>query len=685
MKPWRRARQWSGRVSVSISDAFSRRRFLLASAGLAVRAPAAQQADPPRLRRQDSFLGFHFDLHPAKDDTMLGRDLTEDHIDRLLARTRPDYIQYDCKGHAGWLGYPSQVSPSSPGIVKDSLEMWRKVTARRGVALYIHFSGVWDSLAVATHPEWARVDAARKPSVYHASTFGPYVGSRMIPQLEEASQKYNLDGAWIDGECWATNPEYSAAVGKAFGEPLPNGPQDARWQEFLDFNRAQFRRYVRHYLDVLHKSRPNFQIASNWLYSSYVPEKPELPVDFLSGDYLGNASIGTARVEARYLASTGKPWDLMAWGFHSARSQDVGTVHKTPEQLMQEASVVLMQGGGFQVYFQPSRAGRFNDLMVETMGTVADFCHARREFCHKTETVPDAAVLFSGHSLYRTGNKLFGSWPQKLTAPVNGIVAAMSECHYLIDVLPDWKLEALSQYRFVVLPDWLNIGDHVAQRLIEYVKAGGRLLVAGVSNATLFLDAAGLIPTAAASDEMAWIAGPEMPGTIKGQWLSVDPGKAEVLATRHDTSDLSRDAQPAATLHRVGSGTVVVIPGPVGFSYDYTHSSAVREFLRGILRRLYEPALATDAPASVEFALRRKGPTTILHMANMTNMQVSAEYMTTDFIPKVGPFQVRLKLAAKPAKVTIEPGGKVLPGAWKDGSWTGQIDSLHIHSALLFT
>jgi len=43
-----------------------------------------------------------------------------------------------------------------------------------------------------------------------------------------------------------------------------------------------------------------------------VPEEPELPVDFLSGDYLGNASISTARLEARYLSQTGRPWDLMA-------------------------------------------------------------------------------------------------------------------------------------------------------------------------------------------------------------------------------------------------------------------------------------------------------------------------------------------------------------------------------------
>jgi len=666
------------------SDSFTRRKFLATSAGFTALAFAAPPDDPPRLRRADSFLGFHFDLHPQGSDTALGRDLTEDHIEALLARTRPDYIQYDCKGHVGWLGYPSAVSPSSPGIVKDSLAMWRKVTARRGVALYVHFSGVWDSLAVETHPEWARVDAARKPDKSHTSTFGPYVDQRMIPQLEEVSAKYNLDGVWIDGECWATNPDYSAAVGKAFGEPLPNGPKDARWQEFLDLNRDQFRKYVRHYLEVLHKSRPKFQIASNWLYSTYVPEKPELAVDFVSGDYLGNSSIATARVESRYLAATGTAWDLMAWGFHSSRNDNTGTIHKAPDQLMQEASVVLMQGGGFQVYYQPSRAGRFDDLMVETMGKVADFCRARREFSHKSEPVPQAAVVFSGHSLYRTSNKLFGGWSKQLTGPVNGMVSAMADAHYLVDVVPDWKLETLGRYALVVLPDWLEIGTATAQRLAEYAKSGGRLVVVGSQNTLLFRDVLGLKVAGTSRDEMAWVAGVEMPGTIRGQWLAVEPGDAEVIGMRHPTSDLSREGRAAATLHRYGSGMVAVIPGPVGVNYEYSHSSAIREFVKRVLNRLHESALSTDAPASVEFALRRKGGNTILHMANMTNMQVSAEYMTTDFIPKVGPFELKLRLASKPSKVTLEPGGRVLQGVWKDGAWSGRVESLHIHNALVF-
>ena len=102
----------------------NRRQFLAASVlPLAPRLWALVQASKPRLGRKDSFLGLHFDLHPQNDDTVLGRDLTEEMVEKILIAIKPDYVQYDCKGHAGYLGYPSHVGTPSPGIVKDSLEI----------------------------------------------------------------------------------------------------------------------------------------------------------------------------------------------------------------------------------------------------------------------------------------------------------------------------------------------------------------------------------------------------------------------------------------------------------------------------------------------------------------------------------------------------------------------------------
>jgi hypothetical protein len=301
----------------------TRRSFLFSVAPVLLPAESA----PPRPRRSESFFGVHLDLHPNPSDPALGRDVSDEMVEDFLTKVKPDFVQYDCKGHVGYLGYPSKVGTSAPHIVNDSLAVWRRVTARHGVALYIHFSGVWDSRAVADHPDWARRKPDGAADSNETSTFGAYADRLMIPELEEAISRYDLDGAWIDGECWATHLDYCDAAVRGFREATglaaPKDSAQPGWQQWKEFNRAQFRRYVRKYLDAIHNYRPQFQIASNWAYTTFMPERPELPVDYLSGDFLGNASIAAARLDARYLAQTGKTWDLRRSGYRpQARRSD---------------------------------------------------------------------------------------------------------------------------------------------------------------------------------------------------------------------------------------------------------------------------------------------------------------------------------------------------------------------------
>jgi hypothetical protein len=656
----------------------TRRHFSVLLAGAA--APAVGQAPvaPKRLRRAESYFGLHFDLHPNEKDTVLGRDVTEEMVDRLLRAAKPDFVQYDSKGHPGWLGWPSKVGPSAPGMVKDSLAIWRKVTARRGVALYIHFSGVWDSEAVKRHPEWARVPADGKKEDRQTSTFGPYADELMIPQLREAATKYDLDGAWVDGECWATSPDYCEAARKAFGKEPPKSAKDPGWLEWLEFNREQFRKYVRHYVDEVHKTNPQFQIASNWLYSTFVPEEPTLPVDFLSGDYLGNASISTARLESRYMSQTGRPWDLMAWGFQQAESNAIGHIHKPAAQLRQEAGVVLAQGGGFQIYYVPTRAGYFEESHVETMAKVGQYCRSVQKVSQKTETVPQIGIVFSKESLYATSNKLFGGWG-KASDPARGWLDLVLGCGYSADILPDWKLaKVVSRYPFVILPDWAAPGEAVKQALLEYVSAGGKLLVAGARNAALFAAEAGVRLVGEPAVQEAFLPG-EVMGNAKGLWQDVEATTAKVLASRFPTLDSRKEGKPAAVAQAVGKGEIVLAPGPIGVVYAATHASVIREFAAQLVAPRFRPLVRVSAPSTVEVVLRRKDGQLLVHLLNSTNMQVAGDFATTDFVPAVGP--VRLGLGQqKPKSVTLSPEGGALAARLLDGEWMVEVPSLLQHS-----
>jgi hypothetical protein len=577
---------------MALAPSLTRREF---AATLAAATLPRAHAEPMRKRRADSFFGLHFDLHPGDGDPALGRDVTEAMVEKILARARPDYIQYDAKGHVGWLGWPSEVGPSAPHIVQDSL------------ALYIHFSGVWDDQSVKAHPEWARLTAKLESDGHTTSTFSDYVTARMIPELREAATKYDLDGAWIDGECWAVQPDYHPRALEQFGTEPPQSPEDPGWHEFLNLQRESFRRYVRSYVEALHESHPKFQIASNWLYSTFVPEQPSLPVDFISGDYLGNASISTARLESRYMSRTGKPWDLMAWGFQQAGSNRVGSLHKPAVQLMQESAVVLGQGGGFQIYYQPSRAGRFEDSMIETMGRVSDFCRARQDVSHKTEPVPQIGVVFAGESLYATADQCFGGWGPKLDG-VRGWIDALCATQYSVDVLPDWRLEELlPQYRFVVLPEWPATGAPAWKALLEWVARGGRLLATGAEN-TKALAAPLKLAIQGAPEDLTWFCpGSEVLANVRGRWQEFEAGSLRMLESRYPAMDTTRDGRPLAVAAPHGQGEIVVVPGPLGSIYAHTHAPAVRDLVRRIVSPYFKP-LVEFIPAVGPVTLRFREP-----------------------------------------------------------------------------
>lgn len=598
------------------------------------------QGTPQRPGRAQSFFGLHFDLHPDANDRKLGRDLTVERILALLDRVKPDYVQYDAKGHVGWVGWPSEIGPSAPGIVNDSLKMWREATASRGVALYIHFSGVWDGQQVRRHPDWARRDKDGKTDGRNTSVFGPYVDRVMIPQLREAASKYDLDGAWVDGECWSTQPDYSSMARRAWRAAghgkVPRSAGDAGWLEWLEFNREQFRRYVRHYVEELKKSHPRFQIASNWLYSTLAPEEPTLPVDYLSGDYLGNASISRARLEARYLAQTGRPWDLMAWAFQQARTNATGHVYKTALQLKQEASVVVAQGGGFQIYSVPSRAGHLEESLIETLAEVASFCRERQAASHQSETVPQAGVVFSGESLYRTQNRLFGGWGDA-SDPARGWVDALVACQWSVDILPDWRLEKLAAaYPLIVLPDWAEPGEKTLAALKEYLQGGGKLIVSGAANAARFASIGGFAAAGTAAERPVFLRGKQLVN-CRGVWLPVEPGAALVLAEGFADHDTTREGFPAA----VRMENLIVIPGPVGAVYAATHAAGLRDIVRGLAGLLFKPLVEVEAPPTVEVVVRKQGERTRIHLLNVTAMQVAGEYATVDYIPAAGPVRLR--------------------------------------------
>ncbi|MEI6972559.1 MAG: hypothetical protein WCL44_13705, partial [bacterium] len=645
---------------------------------------------PKRLRRADSFLGIHFDFHAGKDCTEVGKTVTRRMIEKIIEQVKPDYIQCDCKGHPGISSYPTKVGNPAPGFVQDQLRIWRDVTAERGVALYMHYSGVWDSEAIAKHPEWARVDEKGKRDPNNTSVFGPYVDKLMIPQLKELSDVYGVDGVWCDGECWATLPDYGRNVLEAFRREtgirnIPRKPGDAHFLEFKEFCREGFRRYLKYYVDEIHRHNPDFQAASNWAYTSFMPEPVLSNVDFISGDYPMQNAISMARLEGRCCVHQGKPWDLMAWSF-SGKWEDRPWSTKSIPQLQQEAAAVLSIGGGFQGYFQQRRDGSIREWAMKLMAEVAKFCRARQKVCHKATPVPQVGLVFSAAAYYRTHKRLFAHLNNEVDV-LSGILNMLLESQFSTDIVMEHQLAGrMQEYPLLVVPQWEYLEEKFKADLRRYVRNGGSLLLIGPGAAALFQKELGVKFAGKAESKIRYIEHDGWLGGLNATAQTVEPGRgAKVFGRMYPGDEAVGKGEPAATIARLGKGRIAAVYVDLGDRYRAGATSTARKFLAALARELFTPIVDVEGSRYVDVALNRtagEGKLAI-NLVNTAGPHHDPNVYVYDEIPPVGPLAVTIRTGRRPGKITLHPAGRKLDFTFSHGEVKLELPRLVIHDIIV--
>jgi hypothetical protein len=640
---------------------------------------------PKRLKRAESFLGIHFDFHAGPDCNAIGKNTTREMIENVINQVHPDYIQIDCKGHPGLSSYPTKVGNQAPGFVGDPLRLWRQVTAEHGVALYMHYSGVWDAEAVRRHPEWAVVDADGKSSDRITSRFGPYADKLLIPQLRELAGEYGVDGAWIDGDCWASVPDYSEPALKAFRqatgiEDVPRKPGDPHWFEFLQFHREAFREYLRHYITEVKKTNPDFQLCSNWAFTDHMPEPVSAPVDFLSGDYAPDDSVNSARLSARYLARQGKPWDLMAWSFSRNKTRD-GRNQKTAIQLQREAAVVLALGGGFQAYFTQKRDGSIREERVPVMAEVAKFCRARQAICHHATQMPQVALLFSTAAHYRKSNGLFA----RDLARINGALQALLESQQSVEVLGEHHLTGrMAEYPLIVVPEWEYLEPQFKEELTAYVKSGGNLLLIGPGTAAMFQTECGVAPEGELRSAANWrLAYGDEQVAIEGQIqrVKLEP-KCRPFGELRGTGEADSSPSPAASISEFGRGKIAAMYFTFGQGYVNARTDLMRRFLNNLVRQLFpRPTVEVKGSREVDVVVNRVADKLAVNLVNTAGPHQREPIL--DAIPPVGPLDVTIRRQTRPAKVTLEPAGATLPFEYRNGEIRLVVPRVAIHEIIV--
>jgi hypothetical protein len=657
--------------------------LMLLAATVSFAWPAAAAA-PARLKRADSFLGAHFDFHAGPDCTEIGKNTTREMIEDVLAKVRPDYLQIDCKGHRGLCSYPTKVGHPAPGFVGDPLRLWRQVTAERAVALYMHYSGVWDSEAILRHPTWAVINADGNTNKNATSRFGPYADELLIPQLRELAGVYGVDGVWVDGDCWASVPDYSDAALRAFRAAtglaaVPRKAGEPRWFEFLEFNREAYRRYLRYGLAELKKSNPEFQFCSNWAFTDHMPEPVSAEVAFLSGDYSPEDSVNSARLSARYLARQGKPWDLMAWSF-TLKPGAGGNTQKTAVQLQREAAVVLALGGGFQAYFTQKRDGSVRSERMPVMGEVAAFCRARQAVCHHAVQVPQIALLYSTAAHYRRMNGLF----QRDPSPFSGTLQALIESGQSVELLGEHHLAGrMAEYPLIIVPEWEYLEPSFRADLVAYVKQGGQLLLVGPRATALFQAELEVTLQGQPTAKPEFLESRGVLAPTKGAIQSAKLGpSARAVGRLRATNDLRAVSVPAACITPLGRGRIAATFFSFSQGYLETRREPARHFLADLVRDLFpKPLVEVEGAPGVDVVVNRLGGKLAINLVNTSGPHQTEPILAS--IAPVGPLKVTIRQDSKPTRLTLEPGSRPLAFDYTAGLVQVIVPRVDIHEIVV--
>lgn len=646
------------------------------------------------MRRKDCYFGLHFDFHANKDTQDIGKEFDAATVERIVKEIRPDFIQCDVKGHPGLSSYPTKEGNPAPHLVQDILRGWRDVTEKYGVSLFAHYSGVWDKKATEDHPEWAAISPDGTVTD-RASVFGEYADRLLIPQLKELAEEYALNGAWIDGECWALaldcGKNAAAAWKRETGKEVPSeGGQN--FFRFLAFQRKAFFRYVNHYVSEVKKVKPDFDITSNWLNTAWVPDDIAI-TDYISGDLSPSNSVDSARFDGRIMQAFGRYWDMMSWGI----SFPVHYV-KSAAQLCQEAAVVLSLGGGFQIYnMQSPQKVVMDEWAIPIWAETAKFCRDRQPYCQGAEILPDVGVLYSAAAYYDKKKDLF-SRDCEYNMELYGILTAFCDLGRSVSVVLSERAAkgevALSDYPTLVVSNATTLEKGMKEKLLAYAAEGGELILCGKDTTELFAGKLGLKTDRTEECAVVMAEGDGYSAELRAPYIRICEGgcergvrmrecivKGDLQCTNPPPSITPKKQTIAAFFSKAyGKGKIGVMPVNVGRLYFNENTFELKRFFQDCMKSCNSGRVSLNKRGEADVLLTQKGDKEYIHLINISGEHRSERIKTFDSLPPLYGAEIVYKCAKMPKKVLLQPGGRAADCTYAAGELRVRVEKTDIHT-----
>jgi hypothetical protein len=426
----------------------------------------------------------------------------------VMASAGVDSVVLFAKCQYGNAYYPTEVGrPHSALHGRDLFGEQLRAAHRRGVRVIAYFSNMWDTAAAGAHPEWllgpfARQGTARWPALCLRSGYRRYA----LDQVREIAQRYPIDGLWSDiltaGPCACARCE--AAFVERYGRPMPASPEEDGWIEVIHFSQDLLYDYLVEQRAVLRQERPAAALIPNFYATAFVDAALGL-----STRHLALADIGSTE---GYTDWHGPRFPSFAASSIRAGVEDRPSevlvsrfVHtwdftlRSPAHLRFQAFSAAAHGCTVTVDDQPYATGAMEPEVYERLRPVFTRIRERSPWLqgalpyrytalYASQTSRELESLLGGAENASNGEHSARfppseprSTPSDLVAALSGSYVALVESHLpveLVDERPS-QLEALTDYRVLLLADVLALSGEEVDAVERFVHGGGGLVVTG--------------------------------------------------------------------------------------------------------------------------------------------------------------------------------------------------------------
>ncbi len=660
------------------------------------------------------------DYYPEVQCRPYGSGATRENVVPFLRELELGYLCIYTKGHSGYTTWNSSLQTQHTQLGQDMPKAFRAYTRETDTRLVLYFSGLLDGLAGIRHPDWCmqNPDGSQKeffqnfPNMksFAICPLSPFFDEWVSIQLRELIENYDPEGIWVDGD-WP-GPCYCSRCQNRFKSDTGWDGDWAELQKRPDFQSAYQRTWTR----IEHEWRTRFRnyvksLKADCVYSAgNVSPRREFaePFDWRSGDFFSPNLFylhDMARM-MRWYGTLGTPYDAYVCdtSFTHGRVQ-VRSRTKTLDRMLQEAATVAAAGGAVGYWTYPMGNGAWIPSRMNKAIAVRKFIKARESQLVHSTSAHWTAILVSDPA-----TPTFGG------GGVEGAHKIMAALHRSPDIMDETGITAKLPYDLMVVPEQAVLDCQSAQRLEEFVRAGGKLLTNGSSiNSPELKKMLGVTGVSYGHwhDGHVRLKTHDEPTGVSSGWdrleveadteelyplyLSWDQNNPNLNGLTNnwpmhgllDEENPEPAGAPAAILRKVGKGCIIHICTDIFNQYRVLGDPQMLRWLREIMNILQpEPLCETDAPSWVDLSLRYDASGQLLvHFVNQNPgrdvVKLGSDDTWVDEIPEVGPYTLTLRLAEKPGEVYWAPEGRAVVSTWANGVLALEVPRFKIHGCVV--